>query len=238
MVATQTRVPLLELWTVDNGVFVAPRIDDDMRFALVGRGKGIREVSVVCQIRTFPKHLPWPKKDCSVDLCVDGCWWRYRVDRIDTLRDGGSRRLQLEDGFQPGIVDPGRDDAWQHMVGDFHRKFGQPIAEEPIVPLPDRVALRRELIKEEVNELDRALALGDMVEIADGLADAIYVLLGTAIEYGIDLAPIFAEVHHTNMAKENGGTRADGKILKPEGWKAPDIARLLKAQGWEAGDGE
>jgi hypothetical protein len=27
--------------------------------------------------------------------------------------------------------------------------------------------------------------------------------------------------------------RADGKILKPEGWKPPDIEGELRAQGWE-----
>ena len=75
-----------------------------------------------------------------------------------------------------------------------------------------------------------AMGQGDLVEIADGLADLIYVLIGTSIAYGIDLEPIWDEVHKTNMAKVGGGVRGDGKILKPEGWEPPEIERLLVAQ--------
>jgi hypothetical protein len=34
------------------------------------------------------------------------------------------------------------------------------------------------------------------------------------------------------MAKEGGGAREDGKILKPPGWVAPDIAGVLRKHGW------
>jgi predicted HAD superfamily Cof-like phosphohydrolase len=66
------------------------------------------------------------------------------------------------------------------------------------------------------------------------MCDVIYVICGTAVEFGIDLAPFFAEVHRTNMAKEGGATRADGKILKPEGWQPPRIAEMLAALMAEA----
>lgn len=49
---------------------------------------------------------------------------------------------------------------------------------------------------------------------------------------GIDLGPVFEEVHRANMAKVGGPTRADGKILKPEGWTPPDVAGVLRRQGW------
>ena len=48
--------------------------------------------------------------------------------------------------------------------------------------------------------------------------------------YGIDIRPIWDEVHRTNMAKEGGGSRTDGKIMKPAGWQPPDIAGLLARQ--------
>lgn len=73
-----------------------------------------------------------------------------------------------------------------------------------------------------------------LVEVADGIADAIYVLLGTAIEAGVDMDPVFDEVHRSNMAKAGGPRRADGKVLKPAGWTPPDIAGVLARQAIEA----
>jgi predicted HAD superfamily Cof-like phosphohydrolase len=51
---------------------------------------------------------------------------------------------------------------------------------------------------------------------------------GAAIESGVDLGPFFDEVHFANMRKTNGGVRGDGKILKPEGWRPPDHARVFR----------
>ena len=138
----------------------------------------------------------------------------------------------------------------QQRVREFHAKFGQPIGERPQFSRPE---LRASLNLEEAIESAvglvgtvRALELlfelarkhhaerkqPDMVETADGLCDMIYVALGCAVEMGIDLAPLFEEVHATNMAKVNGPVRGDGKILKPEGWQPPQIAKLLREQGW------
>lgn len=120
---------------------------------------------------------------------------------------------------------------WQAMVREFHVKFGCKHADKPVSEMDlGTVALRNSLHEEEIKELRRAMLNVDLVEIADALADSIYVLLGTAVTYGIDLAPIFAEVHRTNMAKDGGATREDGKILKPEGWQPPDIAGLIEKQ--------
>lgn len=119
--------------------------------------------------------------------------------------------------------------AWQSMVRDFHRKFNLTEGDDPYIREP---GLRMDLIDEEAGEIDRALMDNDIEKAADGLADLIYVCLGAAVAWGIDLDPIFAEVHRTNMAKEGGPKRGDGKLLKPPGWQPPDIARLLREQGW------
>jgi predicted HAD superfamily Cof-like phosphohydrolase len=116
------------------------------------------------------------------------------------------------------------------MVQEFHAAMGQTIGETPAIR--DEL-LRWSLIQEEAAETISALAAGDLVEVADGLCDLIYVALGTAVACGIDLAPLFDEVHASNMAKLQGGhKREDGKWIKPPGWKPPRIAELLKAQGW------
>lgn len=113
---------------------------------------------------------------------------------------------------------------WVEDVLEFHRKFGLTINETPSVPSHEDQELRDELIKEEFREWVRAPFGAPM---ADALADLIYVAIGTAITYGIDLRPVWEEVHRTNMAKTGGGRRRDGKVLKPEGWQPPDISAAL-----------
>lgn len=113
-------------------------------------------------------------------------------------------------------------------VLDFHKRFNALIGEKPSAPLDDHVALRISLIQEEFDELKEAMVQADLVEVADAVADLLYVIYGTAISYGIDIRPVFDEVHRTNMAKVGGGTRADGKVLKPEGWQPPNIAAILE----------
>ena len=83
-------------------------------------------------------------------------------------------------------------------------------------------------ICEELLEMLIAFKNRDAAEFADGVADTIWVLMGLAIACGVDLRPVWAEVARSNMAKLDGPRRADGKLLKPEGWTPPDIASALK----------
>lgn len=116
-------------------------------------------------------------------------------------------------------------------VADFHRACDIPILAKPQF-VPERAALRSALIAEECQETVDAIARGDIEKIADGLADVIYVAIGTALEFGIPLERVWAEVHRSNMAKLDPATgkvvrRADGKVLKPEGWMPPDVLGAL-----------
>lgn len=114
----------------------------------------------------------------------------------------------------------------------FHRKFcPHLIGPEPSSPSGDAADLRLALLREEFGELEAAIEVGSPTGLADALADLLYVTYGLAITYGIDIRPVFEEVHRTNMLKDGGATRADGKILKPEGWQPPDIAGVLRGIG-------
>ena len=116
-------------------------------------------------------------------------------------------------------------------VRDFHQAFGQRIGEKPELPDVSERTLRMKLITEEFNELCDAEEANDIVEVADALADIIYIACGTAVSYGIPLDDVFAEVHGSNMAKLVDGKvirREDGKVQKPEGWTAPDIRGVLE----------
>jgi len=118
-------------------------------------------------------------------------------------------------------------------VKDFHQAFGQRVGETPELPSKDERELRRKLLAEEYTEYVVAEYNNDIVEIADALADIIYIAAGTAVSYGIPLDRIFGEVHRSNMAKLVDGKvirRSDGKVQKPEGWTPPNIKNILDSK--------
>ncbi len=104
------------------------------------------------------------------------------------------------------------------QVAEFHRAYRLEAAETPRVVSAEVAALRQSLIDEEVEELRAAATGGDVVGIADALADIVYVAYGTARVYGIDLDAVLDEVHSSNMTKLGADgepvRRADGKVLK------------------------
>jgi predicted HAD superfamily Cof-like phosphohydrolase len=147
----------------------------------------------------------------------------------------------------------------REQVTEFHRAFHQPVLDWPQAPPDERVRLRLRLVLEEAFELleacvatarlrsvgllrEKVFELIEDVEVkvglvalADALADLDYVSEGTRLEFGIDGAPIAAEVHRSNMAKvwPDGTVQKNegGKVLKPPDWTPPDIYNeLLKQQ--------
>lgn len=110
-------------------------------------------------------------------------------------------------------------------VRDFHITFGHPYSDTPIMQPQDRADARADWMDEEAQEVRDAITI---CQRADGYIDAIYFGLGGLVEMGIDPDPLFELVHGANMAKVwPDGTvhrREDGKILKPPGWEAPDVA--------------
>lgn len=117
----------------------------------------------------------------------------------------------------------------QEMVRDFHQMCGQAVQPSPTVASWDDRDLRIALVQEECGELEEALYIGDLTMIAQELADVLYVVYGTAVTYGIDLAPVFAEVHRANMSKREGTRRADGKWVKGT-YSPAQLRPLLDAQ--------
>lgn len=118
------------------------------------------------------------------------------------------------------------------QIADFHIATGTPVVSKPAFPSQDRIDLRYRLIEEEWKEYQEAVAARDIVETADAIGDMIVVLIGTALEFGIPLYEVWEEIHRSNMAKVDPATgtvvrRADGKILKPDGWTPPNIAAVL-----------
>lgn len=118
------------------------------------------------------------------------------------------------------------------QVREFHERFEIPILDKPSIP-QNRVDLRYSILIEEVNELFDACKENNIVEVADAIVDCLYVLIGTAHEFGIAhlIEDLFDEVHRSNMSKldKEGNVirREDGKILKSELYFKPDIASII-----------
>jgi predicted HAD superfamily Cof-like phosphohydrolase len=96
----------------------------------------------------------------------------------------------------------------------------------------DQYELYINLITEEVNELATAIEDNDEVEQLDALIDILVVVAGALHSFGVDANGAWNEVMTTNFAKVDQATgkvikRADGKILKPANWVAPNLAPFL-----------
>lgn len=96
----------------------------------------------------------------------------------------------------------------------------------------DQYNMYLNLIKEEVGELHEAVDQNDAVEQLDALIDILVVTVGAIHSLGADGEGAWNEVMATNFAKIDAETgkvrkREDGKILKPEGWKAPELKPFL-----------
>jgi predicted HAD superfamily Cof-like phosphohydrolase len=97
----------------------------------------------------------------------------------------------------------------------------------------DAQQLSMSLVAEEFDELNAAFLVSDMKEIADALADLVWVCMRMAQSFGVDFDAAWCEVSKTNWAKAGGPRREDGKLLKPPGWKPPDMTKALSADLYE-----
>ena len=125
----------------------------------------------------------------------------------------------------------------------FHAAIGEQPVPAPSVPDRALLALRRTLIREEFQEVEAEFSLltdrieagehvpaEDLTPLVHELVDLLYVTYGALDRLGVNADAAFAEVHRANMGKVSGPLRADGKILKPEGWQPADVRRVLRDQ--------
>ena len=109
------------------------------------------------------------------------------------------------------------------------------VANKPTTIPDNRSRLRFNLMAEENVEYLEACAAGDVTEIADALGDMLYILIGTALEHGMQdyLERVFSEIHRSNMSKMGPDGRAirreDGKILKGPNYFKPNITQIIES---------
>jgi len=109
----------------------------------------------------------------------------------------------------------------QLMVTEFNRKHGN---KRVTCDYNITAVLRLHLMQEELGEIAEAFFRHDRVSLADGLADLLYVVLGTADLYNINLQEVFREVHRSNMTKEVTGDR---RVRTKGKWSKPKIEDVL-----------
>lgn len=123
----------------------------------------------------------------------------------------------------------------QEKVALFHDRYGYENPGKPELGEVQLVFNREELMSEELDEYFEAGKARDLVKLADAIADLAYTVIGTAVAHGIDLQPIFDEVHRSNMTKEP----AKDNPLKPvkgPAFEQPRIAALLLIQSTGAAE--
>lgn len=150
----------------------------------------------------------------------------------------------------------------QARINEFMEKAKQELPHKPTIPSREVGYLRAALILEEAFELIneglgidicveekdgeyrvlefndlrlRSFNIADMIKIADGCADLSVVNIGTLSACGIKDKPLLEAVDKNNLEKFGPGHSIieDGKLIKPENHKPPDIEKVLRDQGWE-----
>jgi predicted HAD superfamily Cof-like phosphohydrolase len=148
---------------------------------------------------------------------------------------------------------------WTNAVKEFHQAIGHPTH---VIPFPKDgcyglFRLRIKCLLEEVMEYAEACGIalrvsgrlvqlddfeydeihvdgGDIVSRMDALCDIIYFALGGAVVEGVNLDPLFEEVHRSNMTKVHlDGTpiyNRDGKLVKPPHFKPPQLKQIIDGQ--------
>lgn len=116
---------------------------------------------------------------------------------------------------------------------EFHKKFGIPVGEYIGDTTKGQQHLHYKLMLEELNEFKDGCDKDNIVEIADGLGDVLFVLLSSVVAHGLQdcFQEVFDEICSSNMSKldENGNViyRDDGKIMKSSNYFRPRISDIL-----------
>lgn len=132
-------------------------------------------------------------------------------------------------------------------VADFHAKMGLPVSAESTHPAypgirppgilsPKEFEYRWMFLHEELLELVKGFEKGDLAGFGDALVDIVYVVLGTAHYAGIPFNALWQEVQRANMEKRpwkegdpiKPRNTTGLEVVKPEGWKPPDISGILR----------
>ncbi len=126
-------------------------------------------------------------------------------------------------------------------VREMYVKFGfsSSSVQSPVLIDDETAVFRLKAMLEELNELEEGYRELDLPKIADSLVDLVVFALGTAALHHLPWEDLFTEVMRANNSKvpqfsqlkERNGTGSID-LIKPNGWRGPDIEGILKDHGW------
>ena len=138
---------------------------------------------------------------------------------------------------------------YQDNVRAFMEAGGQATraAGAPGIPAEADLLLGGRMLAEEVDEMSEAIdamvaaqGAGDtvaareaLVDYADALGDVVYVVIGRAVQAGVDLQAVLEEISRSNMSKidwvnrEPWVVKPDGKIGKDHHYREPDLWAVM-----------
>ena len=127
---------------------------------------------------------------------------------------------------------------WVKDIAAMHDKYGvnEVIRNLDRDKLEAFLKFRIDFLQEELDEIKKALAEGNLEEYFDGLIDLVYVALGAAYLAGLPFDQGFFRVHQANMKKMRALRTQDSKrgstydIVKPPGFVAPTLTDLIRKE--------
>jgi predicted HAD superfamily Cof-like phosphohydrolase len=121
-----------------------------------------------------------------------------------------------------------------HLVAQMHQQFGLAYEGPPRHLDNSEFNFRLGCLREELDEFNEALLLADQF---DALLDLMVFTIGTMLRMGLPIDEGFRRVMAANCQKQLAATQADSKrgfaldLVKPAGWKAPDLTDLTDLTG-------
>jgi predicted HAD superfamily Cof-like phosphohydrolase len=112
-------------------------------------------------------------------------------------------------------------------VFEFRKAFGLSTSDKVRLLPEENQMLHARLLQEELYEFTEAKTIAQQ---ADALLDMMYLIVGALEDMGIyqtAASVCWKYIHDANMSKIKDGIvlkRADGKVIKPDGWIAPDMS--------------
>jgi len=117
----------------------------------------------------------------------------------------------------------------QEQVSEFMRAAGQTVFSTPTAGSYGDSDKRFSIIFEELEEYKCADHIED---IADAIGDMLYTVIGAACQHGINIEPIFEEIHRSNMTKFVDGHLdvQSGKWIKGPSYSPANLKPIIDAQ--------
>lgn len=161
--------------------------------------------------------------------------------RIDELRELLDFACQTSDIGQLAEDALSLSNTFFDDVTDFLHKYDVPCAEKPTLPTRELIDFGFRHLYEELKEVEQAFVDHDLVAVADGLTDMVYVALNFAARIGIPFNDIWDAVHKANMeGKRKVKDAAESKrgyahdVIKDVNFTPPEgeIYEALVKAGW------